>query len=371
MTIFWLAIIVITLIAISFLVVPLLLCSLDKRSASRELEATIHAPTQRINPSYRYATILVLVISLPLLSITLYLKLGASEQVAEQQQTAEKNKTIDTEIKKLGSLQNIILTLKQKVMANPDSQGWSLLGRLYLKNQQFKEASDAFAQANQLAPHQPDILVAYAESLYFANQLVLTPKAKRLLEQALQLQPAQPNAINLLGMDAYQRGDYAVAVTQWEQLLPQLQQGSEEQQKLLQMIAEAQKKAKPAATASNIKLAVDVTLATSLKQQLTGHETVFIYAQAVKGPSIPLAIVRKQVDDLPLAVILDQTTSMLPTATLADYQRVKIIARISKSGQAMPATGDLIGTSLPIDTQHPPAKIKIVIDSRLSNVKAI
>lgn len=335
MIIFWLFIIGMTFLALGILLFPLL-------GKQRNVIAIIG-----------------IILGLPILAISLYLKLGAYQAVLKQQEIAEQYESVNAEIKKLGSLQNIVLTLKQKVEANPDARGFMLLGHLYLKTQQFQEASNAFAKANQLNPHQPEILVGYAQSLYFTHKMTLTQQAKALLDETLKLEPEQPDAINLLAIAAYQRGDYVVAIHYWEQLLPLFQQDSTEQQKLLEMIATAQKSMK-----SVIKLTVDVTLAASLKKQINPNDTVFIYAQAITGSSMPLAIVRKQVRDLPITVTLDQTMAMLPTNTLANYEEVRIVARISKSGQAIAAVGDLEGSSPPIHVKHPPAKIAIVINKK-------
>jgi cytochrome c-type biogenesis protein CcmH len=131
---FWLIVAVMTAIAIGILLTPFL-------------------QQKRMTP-----TLFILVITLPALAMALYLKLGASQHLAEQQQRLQQDKAIEAEIERLGSLQNIISTLKQKVEANPDSRGWFLLGRLYLKAQQFKEAQAAFAKADHLARHQPEVL---------------------------------------------------------------------------------------------------------------------------------------------------------------------------------------------------------------------
>lgn len=223
MMIFWFAVAGMTLLALAFLVPPLLVYA-KKISGKNAL----------------YAFIAALLFSA--LAIGLYLTLGAHTPLVAYLEQTQKNRLLEEEIKKLGSLQNIILTLEKKVKAHPDSQGWTLLGRLYLKNQAFAQAVDAFAQANQFTPHQPEILVAYAESLYFAHHLGLTPQAKQLLAEALQQQPNQPDALNLLAIDAYKRGDMHTAILYWQKLLPQLQEGSEAQQLVLQRIAEAEKK---------------------------------------------------------------------------------------------------------------------------------
>jgi cytochrome c-type biogenesis protein CcmH len=215
MIIFWLIIALMTCVASSILVLPLL-----QQRASK--------------------TIWLCIGLLVILSLSLYWKLGASQKVAELQH----QQIMSKEIQKLGSLANVIATLKQQVALHPAAEGFSLLGRLYLKTQAFQEAADAFLKANQLQPDQPAVLIGYAESSYFLQQRVLTAQAKQFLNRALQLQPKQPDALNLLAMDAYQRGDYAGAIKAWEQVLPQLEEGTEMQQKLLQMIGMAEKKLK-------------------------------------------------------------------------------------------------------------------------------
>ena len=70
-----------------------------------------------------------------------------------------------------------------------------------------------------------------------------------------------------------------------------------------------------------------------------------IYAQALNGPKMPLAIVRKQVADLPLQVELNDSMAMQPNLHLADFQQLKIIARISKTGNASTQSGDFIGAA--------------------------
>ncbi len=88
---------------------------------------------------------------------------------------------------------------------------------------------------------------------------------------------------------------------------------------------------------------MQVSLAPELQKSVSPGDTVFIYAQALSGPKMPLAIVRKQVSDLPLTVSLNDSMAMMPNMKLSNFQNVKLLARISKSGNAISQPGDLIG----------------------------
>jgi cytochrome c-type biogenesis protein CcmH len=92
-----------------------------------------------------------------------------------------------------------------------------------------------------------------------------------------------------------------------------------------------------------------VSLSPKLQKAAAAEDTVFIYAQALSGPKMPLAIVRKHVSDLPLAVSLNDSMAMMPNMKLSNFASVKLLARISKSGNAMTQPNDLIGIIEQVD----------------------
>ena len=102
-----------------------------------------------------------------------------------------------------------------------------------------------------------------------------------------------------------------------------------------------------------------VSLSAALKANVQPDDTLFVLARAQEGSRMPLAILRKQVKDLPLQFMLDDSMGMSSAATLSSAGKVVVVARISKSGNAAPAMGDLVGQSVPVAVGSKDIKIEI------------
>jgi cytochrome c-type biogenesis protein CcmH len=125
--------------------------------------------------------------------------------------------------------------------------------------------------------------------------------------------------------------------------------------------------AAPPSTAAPAGAAVsgEVSLAPALRSKAVAGATLFIVAKSVDSPGAPVAVFRGTVGDWPLKFKLDDSQSMMPGRNLSSAGRVTIEARISQSGQPMPAAGDLRGSTGPINpADHQP--LKIVIDQIVS-----
>jgi cytochrome c-type biogenesis protein CcmH len=290
----------------------------------------------------------VLVIGIPLLAGALYFSLGNYQAISHSAEMA-----VDPDTLKLAEINKMVDGLAEKLKTNPDdAQGWLMLGRSYKFQQQYPKAVDAFANAYRLFGDQAEVMLLYAEAIAYASDKNLTGKPTELIFKALALEPDNMNGLWLGGMAKAQQGDAVTAIKLWKKLAELLPPGSDSQQEIQGLLAKIESESPQAAAqpetsqqtnAPSVAINVQVSLAPELQKSANPGDTVFIYAQALSGPKMPLAIVRKQVSDLPLTVSLNDTMAMMPNMKLSSFAKVKLLARISKSGNAISQPGDLIG----------------------------
>jgi cytochrome c-type biogenesis protein CcmH len=297
---------------------------------------------------------LALVLLLPLGAALLYLWLGNPN--------AMKPLPAEHEIASAG-FEEMVENLAARLKKNPDDvQGWVMLARSYKSMRRFDEADKAFAHLVGILDTDAGLLTEYADLLAFRAGGNFEGKPLELVNRALQVDPANPMALNLAGTAAYNRQDFAAAARYWETLLKALPPESEDAKAIAASLAEARQKTGAApAIAGNTQApaaqaAIDpaksvsgkVTLGPALAGKAQPDDTLFVFARAVNGPRMPLAVLRKRVSDLPLSFTLDDSLALNPEMKISGVAEVKVEARVSKSGQAMPQKDDLIGESGPL-----------------------
>ncbi len=103
-----------------------------------------------------------------------------------------------------------------------------------------------------------------------------------------------------------------------------------------------------------------VEISPELASRIQPGDTLFVFARAAQGPRMPLAIVRQPADGRPYRFRLDDSLAMSPALRLSGFEQVVVGARISRSGQALPQPGDLVGSS---DALAPGAQgVRVLID---------
>ncbi|HYN27065.1 MAG TPA: c-type cytochrome biogenesis protein CcmI [Burkholderiales bacterium] len=296
---------------------------------------------------------------IPVAAVLLYLQVGTPEGLDVTQHTAGDVSSMTAE-----RFQEMTEKLAARMQEKPnDAEGWMMLGRAYRAMDRFDEAADALRKAVALSPGNADLLADLAEALALRSGRTLAGEPTRLLNRALKLDPDNDKVLALSGSAAFERKDYKAAIRHWEALLKRPKVSGELAQALSAGIAEARALStgkKTVATPAPGRVSGTVTLDSALRAQAAPGDTVFVYARAAQGPRMPLAIVKIQVKDLPYNFSLDDSMAMMPEMKLSAFTDVIVGARVSKSGSAKPAAGDLEGASARIS---PGAKgVTVAID---------
>ena len=347
------------------------------QSAKQELERRVAEdvkPGAAMVPGTAGAgmTAVLIGLAVPLLAVSLYLVLGAPAGLDPTKVAAAPND--QTHAVTEDQIVEMIAALSKRLQANPDdADGWHMLARSNSALGRFGEAATAYGQLVKLVPGNAELLADYADTLAMSLNRSLLGEPEKIINLALSADSKNVKALALSGSAAFERRDYQSAVTQWTKILPLAPPESEIGRSIVSSINEAQRlagqpvttpqvtlaaaQAAPAAAtatqAASTEVAGTVELDAALRSKVSDTDTVFIYARAAEGPRFPLAVLRKQVKDLPTSFVLDDTMSMVPNAKLSNFPMVVVGARISKSGSATPSSGDLEGVT---DSVRPGAK---------------
>jgi len=196
----------------------------------------LRTPESAAKPANRRGMAFLLV-AIPLASFGLYRHLGAPAILDAQ--PALQGKSHDVEA--------MLAALEQRLKDKPDdAEGWYVLGRSYLALQRVADAEAALARAVKLVPKEARMLAQYAEVVAVNDKGNLQGRARQLVAEALELDPQEEKALELAGLAAYQREEWAQAAYYWRHLLKRLPPDSEFYQDIEKALKDARGKAEHA-----------------------------------------------------------------------------------------------------------------------------
>ncbi len=311
-------------------------------------------------------TLVLISVAVPLLAIGLYLLLGTPQATSpEAAATAGKNPHAVTP----DQIEGMVAKLAARLETTPDdAQGWSMLAQSYAVMGRYPDAAKAYARLAKMMPDNAQVLADWADVSAMAQEGRFDGEPAKLTARALALDPNNVKALALAGSAAFDKQDYALAMTHWQRMQSLLPADSELAQALAGEIAQAQKMgggvaptpasmttkggtpqaqppvsapAAPAAAAGKPVISGKVDIDAGLKAKVANTDTVFIFVRAAEGPRMPLAALRKQVSDLPLAFSFDDAASLSQDRKISSVPKLIVLARISKSGDAIAKEGDI------------------------------
>lgn len=251
----------------------------------------------------------------------------------------------------------LLSDLQAQVEAEPDNaQAWAMLARAYAGTGQHAQAVPAFRRAITLQPRNAQLMVDFADALSVTQNYAMAGEPEQLVQQALAIDPQNFKALSMMGMVHYGRQAFKEAATVWSQamarapansgdLVAQMQRARDDAAQRAGIDPRTLPQAPPQAPATQAQVSGRVSLAPALAAQVSPEDTVFVFARAAEGSRMPVAILRKQVKDLPFDFVLTDAMAMSPQQSLSTVQQVVVGARVSRSGNAMPQAGDWQGLS--------------------------
>lgn len=318
--------------------------------------------------------LLAVAVLVPVLSLVFYSQWGQKKdwdiyQLLEALPKAESREDYDKKLREL------VVLVQARLNQTPDNmQLVNLLAQTAMTLQDYDQAVDAYRRILEKFPESPRIIANLAQAMFYRAGNVVTPEVREYTHKALALAPMMPEMLGLAGIDAKNQGDYRAAIRYWKTAVQHMDPNSRVAQGYLNGIAKAEQallaagekldtEEKPATDAASAKIELQVSLADSV--QISGGETLFVYARAWKGPKMPLAIQKLSASQLPLSVTLDESMAMAPGMTIKSFPELELVARISKTGSPTAQTGDWQGTFGPVKLDALEGVQQIVISEQL------
>ena len=342
-------------------------------------------------------TAVLLGVSIPFFVLLVYALVGYPQAMLPQAPAAASAGGEVTSAQIEAMVDSLSKRLESKTTAEAgDLQAWTMLARSFTVLQRYPEASRAYARARILAPNDAQLMADHADALAMAQNQSLVGEPTQLIERALQIDPKNIKTLALAGSAAFERKDFAAALGFWERAQQLAPPGSEFAVGLQSSIQQARAAVGAGTAAATGSAGADaaprsgvpapataqgnagagvvtgavvspagqtggvVQLAGALASKVAPTDTVFVFARAAQGPRMPLAILKRKASELPLTFTLDDSSAMSPDLKLSKFPNVVIGARISRSGDALPQSGDLIGQVGPVATGS--GKLVLVID---------
>lgn len=334
-------------------------------------DAAIADKAARSSKGLSTVSAVVVSLAVPAVAIGLYMDIGNIDAIdpanRAQPSMAAQSPHGDADMSNSdmqAQIEMMVGRLAQRLQDDPsDIEGWVMLGRSMTVLGRYNEAVQAYENALQIVGEDANVLADYADAVAMASGESLEGKPMELLQRALELDPNNQKALWLGGTGLFESGDFEGAINYWSRLKDLLPAGSDDIEVMRANIAEAESyrqrqlagefgevpssganlPAAETAPAVASRVTGRVSISAELFDQAAADDILFVYARAAQGPAMPLAIVRATAAELPLEFSLDESMAMMPNMSLASFDQVIVGARISKTGNAMPQSGDLQG----------------------------
>lgn len=316
-----------------------------RSGADRELLAdTEGAGLERFSTTGKPLPVFVAFL-IPALGLALYLHFGASDKVELVREFAQPP----------GSLAQMNDRLERAVNAQPESaENAYNLAQNYMAQGRPDDAARMFERTVSLAGRRPELLGEWAKALYFSNNKMWSPPIKALTDEALNGNPGELQSLSLIGLAAFEEHRYQDALKYWHHALAEMGSDHPSHAALVQAIGKARNGLSADEKNNNLTinhvaglpptpLKVRVDISPEIFEKVALDDSVFVFVQTLSGSKVPLATIRLKVSSLPAEVEFSGADAIVTSNTLSQTAAIQVTARVSRGGKSR--SGEWLGRS--------------------------
>jgi tetratricopeptide (TPR) repeat protein len=212
-----------------------------------------------------------------------------------------------------------------------------LLGRIWMSQGLMEDAVEAFEKALALSPNRIPLLLNFAQALIVVGGDGNLARAGQAVARILLAEPANLDAMSLMALIAHEKGDTTEAAAAWRVLAGQLDETDPRYPLVVSKLAELGIDNPDSMSRQiRVQLTVDPALAAA-----NPGATLFLFARAVGGSNLPLAVQRIPLPSGAVELLLTEQMAMQPNWTLSQAEQVVVVARMSQAGTVEQMPGDV------------------------------
>lgn len=230
------------------------------------------------------------------------------------------------------------LALRTKLAEEGDDAiAWMLLGRIWMSQGLMEDAIEAFEKSLALSPNRIPLLLNFSQALIVVGGDENLARAGRAVARILLTEPDNLDAMSLMALIAHEKGDTAEAIKAWSLLAEQLEPTDPRYPLVISKLSEL---GIDNTASIGRQIRVKLTVAPQLAAA-NPDASLFLFARAVDGPNLPLAVQRIPLPSGEVELLLDEKMAMQADWSLSQTDQVVVVARMSQAGTVDKMAGDL------------------------------
>ncbi|GGA78360.1 c-type cytochrome biogenesis protein CcmI [Neiella marina] len=265
-----------------------------------------------------------------------------------------------------------------------DAMGWLLFGRIQMSFGRLNEATEAFVNALHLEPSNKAANLSYAKALAMSAEPAKLEYAKSIYQRLLIESPTDLDVLSEQAFTLFEAGDRAAAFASWERMLEIIPADSPRHQQITQTLAmlksqqhgvnphaqpasapEAQQQQTPASDADEVSgLKIDVTVSAGQDIEFPADSFLVVYARAVQGPPMPMAVKRMPMPSLPLTLQLTSADAMMDNYSLGAVEPFEVVARVVKGANVATADALFEAVGSELRKQDLPTQVNLTLQGQ-------